>query len=79
MYASLQSECHRGLTAESRTSVQQGFASDVLVSIAAYIQPLLHLPYILYSNQIYLQNTKCIVIIILMAQASIIHITRSSV
>ncbi len=79
MHANLQSECHCGLTAESRTSIQQGFVSDVLVSMAAYFQPLLHLPYILYSNQIYLKSAKSTFTIILMAQASIIHITRSSV
>ncbi len=47
--------CHCGLTDDSRTSLQQSFTSDVLVSIAAYasgpVALALHVcQCILYSN-----------------------------
>ncbi len=67
--------CHCGLTADSGTSIQQGFDSDMLVSIAACMyQLLLHLPYMCASAHCivacpYLQSQTCIVIIILMGQA----------
>ena len=67
--------CHCGLIADSGTSIQQGFASDVLVSIAVCMcRLLLHLNYMCGSAScivtcLYLQSETCIVIIILMGQA----------
>ncbi len=77
MHASLQSEYRtvEPLWADSGASIQQGFASDVLVSIAVCMcRLLLHLNDMLGSAFrvvacLYLQSKTCIVIIILMGQA----------
>ena len=66
---------HCGLTADSGTSIQQGFASDVLVNIAVCMcQLVVHLNYMCASAScvvtcLYLHSEICFVIIILVGQA----------